>query len=303
MAASSVQSIDELALEFASDDKALCDLARITETAERFEDMCTIMGKLVEYKKAQNQSLEVEERNMLSVAYKNVVGQRRASWRTLDQDSNEDSAKSPIMGKYKSLVEKELEEKCNEVLGLLEDHLLTVTDITEKIAELEAVKKTYEKLGGKEGCKEKAQEDEWTQAKEEWTSKKEKVETEVFYLKMCGDYYRYLAEFKTDDEAKKTNASKKYTDALNLAKAFLEPTHPTRLGLALNASVCYYEIMKEPQMACDLAKEAFDLAIQKLDSLSDSTYKDSTLIMQLLRDNLTIWTSETNDGQPEELED
>lgn len=76
----------------------------------------------------------------------------------------------------------------------------------------------------------------------------------------------------------------------------LPPTHPIRLGLALNFSVCYFEILKEPAKACELAKSAFDAAIAKLDTLDDASYKDSTLIMQLLRDNLTLWTQDTKDG-------
>merc|ERR1719219_870377 len=83
-----------------------------------------------------------------------------------------------------------------------------------------------------------------------------------------------------------------YKQAMDASKLLAE-THPTRLGLALNFSVCYYEILKKPEEACKLAKEAFDAAIEKLDKLSDTTYKDSTLIMQLLRDNLTLWSSET----------
>jgi len=88
---------------------------------------------------------------------------------------------------------------------------------------------------------------------------------------------------------------KMYGEAMEVAKQALNETHPTRLGLALNYSVCYYEILKEPEKACNLAKEAFDGAISKLDTLNDSSYKDSTLIMQLLRDNLTLWTSENAD--------
>ena len=67
-----------------------------------------------------------------------------------------------------------------------------------------------------------------------------------------------------------------------------------RLGLALNYSVFHYEIRNEPDKACSLAKSAFDDAIAELDTLSEESYKDSTLIMQLLRDNLTLWT--TDDG-------
>ncbi|GMI91593.1 general regulatory factor 9 [Hibiscus trionum] len=91
---------------------------------------------------------------------------------------------------------------------------------------------------------------------------------------------------------------KAYQSATTTAEAELRPTHPIRLGLALNFSVFYYEIMNSPERACHLAKQAFDEAISELDTLSEESYKDSTLIMQLLRDNLTLWTSDiTEDGE------
>lgn len=85
--------------------------------------------------------------------------------------------------------------------------------------------------------------------------------------------------------------------ATDVAQTELTPTHPIRLGLALNFSVFYYEILNSPDRACHLAKQAFDDAIAELDSLSEESYRDSTLIMQLLRDNLTLWTS--SDNEPE----
>jgi len=83
-----------------------------------------------------------------------------------------------------------------------------------------------------------------------------------------------------------------YKKAEETAKESLPPTHPIRLGLALNFSVFYYEICNEQAKACALAKEAFDNAIVELDTTSEESYKDSTLIMQLLRDNLTLWTAD-----------
>lgn len=78
-----------------------------------------------------------------------------------------------------------------------------------------------------------------------------------------------------------------YKEATDQAEA-LSATHPIRLGLALNFSVFHYEICNKPDEACRLAKKAFDDAISELDNLREETYKDSTLIMQLLRDNLTV---------------
>lgn len=67
----------------------------------------------------------------------------------------------------------------------------------------------------------------------------------------------------------------------------------------MNFSVFYYEILNSPDRACHLAKQAFDDAIAELDSLSEESYRDSTLIMQLLRDNLTLWTS-SETAEPEQ---
>lgn len=85
--------------------------------------------------------------------------------------------------------------------------------------------------------------------------------------------------------------------ATSIAESDLPYTHPIRLGLALNFSVFYYEILNSAERACHIAKQAFDDAIAELDNLNEESYKDSTLIMQLLRDNLTLWTSDiTEEG-------
>ncbi|KAE8708248.1 14-3-3-like protein GF14 chi [Hibiscus syriacus] len=103
-------------------------------------------------------------------------------------------------------------------------------------------------------------------------------DSKVFYLKIKGDYHRYLAEFKTSDDQKATaeNTLTAYKSAQDIATAELAPTHHIRLGLALNFS-------------------AFDEAIVELDTLGEESYKDNTLIMQLLRDIITLWTSDVQD--------
>lgn len=234
--------------------KDLLNAARISEAAERYNDMCDFLNRLVKDKCLKKEKLSVDERNLLSVAYKNVVGTKRQSWRMLTQGNFTDLPKA-VLDDYRVIVERELEVICKEVLELLKD--------TTQVA----------KDAGDDGN-----------------------EDLVFYLKMSGDYNRYLSEFMPTSGFN-SEAEKFYAEAVEVANGCLPETHPTRLGLALNYSVCCYEILNKKDEACQIAKTAFDNAIEKLDTLNDSSYKDSTLIMQLLRDNLTLWTSEKDEAQ------
>ena len=119
-------------------------------------------------------------------------------------------------------------------------------------------------------------------------------ETKVFYYKMKGDYYRYLAEFSKQSEKSEVsaNAREAYKVAVEFADE-LPKTDPIRLGLALNFSVFYFEILGNPKEACSLARTAFEDAMSELDNVTEEKYKDATLIMQLLRDNLTLWADDS----------
>lgn len=240
---------------------AIVFMAQAAETAERYEDMSRYMRKLVQWTDgATKQTLTVEERNLLSVAYKNVIGSRRASWRTLTSYADEHEGKfDSLISQALNQVGQELKSICTDILDLLESIL--IPNVQNSAA---AQDPSVE-------------------------------ESKVFFLKMAGDYYRYLAECVTDQGHDK-KASDYYGDAYTVAQQTLPTTHPVRLGLALNYSVCFYEILKNKVDACALAKNAFDAAIQELDKLPEEQYKDSTLIMQLLRDNLTLWTSSDVDG-------
>jgi len=235
------------------DRESLVYKARLAEQAERFDEMVADMKEVAK----QPQELTVEERNLLSVAYKNVIGSRRASWRVVTSiEQKGDAEKILIVKDYKSKIEDELVEICNDILGIIDECLIPNS-----------------------------------------TSE----EAKVFYYKMKGDYHRYLSEFQTGGTRKSSASSAldSYTAASGVAGKELPPTHPIRLGLALNFSVFYYEILNSPDRACTIAKTAFDDAIAELDTLNEESYKDSTLIMQLLRDNLTLWTSD-HTGQEED---
>ncbi|CAF4072748.1 unnamed protein product [Rotaria magnacalcarata] len=93
-------------------------------------------------------------------------------------------------------------------------------------------------------------------------------------------------------------AFKNYTD---LITSGMKATDPIRLGLALSSATFLYEILNDRATACVLAKQAFDDALAELDSLDEDFYKDATLLMQLLRDNLTLWTSDADDVDEEEM--
>jgi len=227
-------------------------MAKLAEQAERYDEMVQEMDKVARL--VTESELSVEERNLLSVAYKNVIGSRRASWRIISSIEQKEESKGneehvKRIRQYRSVVEGELTQICNSILSLLDQNLIPSATTGE---------------------------------------------SKVFYLKMKGDYHRYLAEFKTGADRKEAAESTllAYKAAQDIALQNLAPTHPIRLGLALNFSVFYYEILNSPERACTLAKQAFDEAIAELDTLGEESYKDSTLIMQLLRDNLTLWTSD-----------
>lgn len=249
-------------------------LTRVAEQAERFEEMALFMKCLIDKRLTKKEQLSGEERNFFSVAYKNVVGGRRTSWRTTNETIIE-NGKNELLVPYKSMIAGEIQTLCLEIQGILKK-VLEVTEsaitVSEAAEKAEKDKDGKDKDGGKAAKQTSELHDSW-----------------IFYSKMIGDYYRYLREvFPKNDEYKKL-CEKHYQAAMDRAEEKQEPTNPTRLGLALNFSVCHFEILQNQQAACDLAKSAFDQAIEKLDSLNDASYKDSTLIMQLLRDNLTIW--------------
>ena len=135
--------------------------------------------------------------------------------------------------------------------------------------------------------------------------KNRKVFTVLKHRK-CISYFifRYLAEVYREDKQKEAvqKAEESYK-AASEAATNLKTTHPIRLGLALNYSVFYYEIIENRDRACRLAKHAFDDAIADLDTLPPDIYKDSTLIMQLLRDNLTLWSSEEQEEETAQDDD
>merc|ERR1712061_476252 len=224
--------------------------AKLAEQAKRYDEMADHMETVGK----KPDELPVEERNLLSVAYKNAVGSRRAAWRIISsvqekEKSKQNTEQAGWAKEYCTKVEGELQTICDKILNLLDNNLI---------------------------------------------GKASSGESKVFYHKMKADYYRYIAEFRDGQEKTKAaeNARKAYEEASTVATKDLAVTHPIRLGLALNFSVFQSEVLSQPEEACKMARTAFEDAIAELDNVAEDSYKDSTLIMQLLRDNLTLWTSD-----------
>lgn len=226
--------------------------AKLAEQCERYDEILLCMKRAVKL----NPKLESSERNLLSLAYKDIIGSRRTCWRVLcTLESREESRKGNSMALivgFKRKVERELAEICNDLLELLTKYLIPAADSDE---------------------------------------------SKVYYYKMKGDYHRYYAEIESGSETQKNLALEAYMKASEFTGS-LKPTSPMRLGLALNFSVFYYEILKSPDKGCQLARQAFDEAVEVRENQEDD--KEAALIMQLLRDNLTIWTE---DAHPEGHDD
>ena len=120
-------------------------------------------------------------------------------------------------------------------------------------------------------------------------------EAEAFFIKMVGDYYRYIAENAKDSklEEVKTQALASYDKANQIA---LAPCNPIKLGLALNFSVFHYEVMKNHKKACELADKALQEALDKIDELEEEDFRDAKSIIELLKENLTLWKEEEEEG-------
>ncbi|THH05094.1 hypothetical protein EW145_g5046 [Phellinidium pouzarii] len=226
-------------------------LAKVAESAERYTEMLEYVKGAIRYSNAR---LTIEERSLLSVAYKNLTGSLRNGWRSVAHIEEMEGPKVSrhelaLIQKERLGIEREVAVVCEDVLQLLSTTLILAA------------------CPGDET---------------------------VFYYKMQGDYYRYLAELARGDSRKSYAALSldAYKLAYKLALSTLEATHPTRLGLALNFAVYYRDVLNSPERAVHLAKHAFDEAVATLDQVPESTYRDSLLILQLLRDDLILWLKE-----------
>ena len=231
-------------------------LARVAEQAERFDDMFHYLTPVLEEK---GSTVSSEDRNLLSVAFKNLISSKRTAIRTINaiEQNPKYSQFSSQLAVYKKKIEDLLFKDCDNIISLTKSKVLN-------------------------------------------NGKPIENEAKAFFVKLVGDYYRYIAESATGDryEAVKQEALKAYTEANQIA---LPPCNSIRLGLALNFSVFYYEVMRDQKKACELADSSLQAALEKIDDLAEEEFRDAKSIIELLKENLSLWREEAGENNIDDL--
>jgi len=225
-------------------------MAQIYDQTDRHQDMVNTMKKVIEL----NAELSNDERNLLSVAYKNIIGSRRNGLRMIaaileHENGRGNNLRVEQLQKYRETILSELEKYCNELIGLVDSSLLPAS---------------------------------------------KNAESRVFYQKLKADYFRYICESRTDENKQEPalKAQDCYEAAMQIAKSDIPPHRPTSLGLILNYSVFLYEIIGKKQDAIELAQKTYNDCSASVEDNSDGSYSEATMILQLLRDNVQLWTQD-----------
>ena len=213
--------------------------------------------------KNKNGDLTEEERNLVSVASKNCVSTKRGAWRSIYGIEVREKTNN---SKYQHLVSQLKIKLEKELMQACERMLNFIDNFLLKNSS--------------------------------------SPESKVFYLKLKGDYYRYIAEFSlgNNHEDIANSSLKAYKQATEAATS-LKCNNPIKLGLALNYSVFHYEVLNNPLEAINIANTAFNDGITNLDNLVENNkYKDASTILQLLKENINMWSVDLQTEQEEVAE-
>ena len=231
-------------------------MARVAEQAERFDDMVDFLKPIL---KNKGGDFSVEERNLLSVGFKNLIGGKRTAIRTITaiEQNSKYQKFSTSLQQYKKKIEGELQKDCQNIINMIKNDAMKA-------------------LADPEG--------------------------KTFFLKMVGDYYRYMAESaQADLLAQARDGALEHYKQADTAGKDLPACNPIKLGLALNFSVFYYEVMQDNKQACSLAETALQDAMNKIDDVDEETFRDAKSIIELLKENLTLWKEEEGENNIEDL--
>lgn len=230
-------------------------VVRTLKKTDRYKMVISAMKDVIRL----DPKLNLEERNLLTRPYKALINERRDSLRVISASiEKENSDTSIIIEKLRSLQTKistELSNICTEFLELIDSKL--IQNATD-------------------------------------------LDSKVFFLQIKADMYRYLCE-SGDIKNKADNiekATESYNQAINLCLENFTKNHPTSLRIHLNYSVFLFEILNKKEEALSLLEVIFSDCMketQEQKKLTEGQQSESRMLLQLIRDNLTIWQKEDSE--------
>ena len=239
-------------------------LTKIFDRCENYEDAIETSLSFIKMKPI----LSSDERLTFSNAFKNLLIMKRNSLKYLEDLFKKER-------KCKGLTEKEAEENIKNC-EYLDEIIIKVEDESHSLIGL-----MLEILD------------------EMLIPNSKKPEAQVFYLKLKADYFRYKAEISRGDDKEIAIdlAEHAYNDAYLMSEEQLPITSITRVGLAVNFSIFYYEHKSMLDEAIMIARSCFDDAIKSVDDIEPEKAKDYILLVHLLKENVIFWNTEKADEE------
>ena len=210
-----------------------------------------------------NPKIEKEECDIISTGFKNMISDKRASWFTLNSMEHKEKKK-------KRNTVKEIKEIKNHIENEIRETCKELQDLIDK----------------------------------ELLPKNEEDEILVFLYKLKADYFRYICEFAEGNEYQDNliKAEEYYKKAYEIADKKLPIINCNRVSVALNYAIFLYEIKKDKKSGFDIAQNTFKESMKFIDDLEKPKYRDTLLIIQLLKENIIFWNSEMGDEEEKIIE-
>ena len=239
---------------------------------EEYIYLSKLYSKAEEYKKVLefieefiklNPKLDKEECDIVSTGFKNMISDKRSSWFTLN-----------------SMERKEKKKKKNTVKEIKEIKSHIENELRETCNKLQEIIDKY------------------------LLPNNEEDDTIVFLLKLKADYFRYICEFAEGKEFEYNlnKAEEYYKKAFEISEKKLPIINCNRVSIGLNYAIFLYEVKKDRMAGFDVAQNIFKESMKFIDDLEKSKFRDTLLIIQLLKENIIFWNSEMSEDEPKFVE-
>jgi len=244
--------------------KQRLELLQILHNAEMYEEMKGEMLSVLDFCIKEGIEMTPELRAQVGNVYKKLMSKKRGSWRSIQYE--------------RAKITQENSEVLENLIKFSDEISTQIKNISEEFISL---------IDGKIS---------------EVKGAKDVKENQAFFLKAKGDYLRYQTEVLQEQEKKEiVKEIQRFYEEAEIICNELEQTNPVRLGLYLNLSIFYYETMREYRKGIEIAQKTFDDGIKQIVSIEAEEYKDITLILQLVRDNLNLWNRREEDKIAENI--